>query len=551
MSETDRPVPPSTDVVVVGSGGAGLSAALAARAYGADVVLLEKGPTVGGTAALSAGVVWIPGNHHAAAAGAPDHRDDALRYLASLAHDRQDPALVEAFVDAAPAVLRWLEDNTALRFVALPYPDYHSENPGARPAGGRSLAEEMFPFVELGDWAGRVTLSPGQRARLRVGPTESVYGGGSGAVATALEREARDLRGWGQALVGGLLDALLRQGVEPVLRARVTELAVADGRVVGVRGTRDGEPFEVRARRGVVLATGGFDWDPDLVRTYLRGPLQNSVAVRENVGDGLRMAQQVGADLGTMQEAYWTPLIRRPGDERHGDGVFPRSATVVAERARPGSIMVNRAGRRFCNEATNYNAIAGAFHAIDTATQGFGNLPAFLVFDAGFRARGPVADCGPNDPVPGWMTRADTLEELAAAIGVDPAGLRATVTRFNEHARAGHDPDFRRGESAFDRANGDPRLPGPAASLAPLEEPPYYAVEIEIGAFGTRGGPRTDGVGRVLRAGTPVPGLYAAGNAAASVTGMAYPGGGSTLGPALTFGHLAGRHAATSRDGGA
>ncbi|MDB4872952.1 MAG: putative oxidoreductase [Gemmatimonadales bacterium] len=544
-----RTVPETADVVVIGSGAAGLSAALSARVHGAGVVLLEKAPTVGGTAALSAGAVWIPVNHLAAAAGIEDSREDAIRYIASLSNDRQDPETVAAFVDAAPEVLRWIEENTRLRFVMLTYPDYHSENPGALPKGGRSVAEKMFPFAELGPWAAKVTLSPGQIGRMRLGPTENMYGGGAAGPSDEVlaDREARDLRGWGQALVGGLLAGLLERGVEPVTSAHTTELVLEGDRVIGVRGTRGGEPFEIRANGGVVIATGGFDWAPDLVRAYLRGPLQNSVAVRENVGDGLRMAQQVGAELGTMQEAFWTPLIRRPGDVRHGDGVFPRSATVVAERARPGSIIVNRAGKRFCDEATNYNSIAGAFHAIDTATLAFSNLPAYLIFDEGFRSRGPVADNAPGDEVPDWMVTAPTLAELAAVLDVDAEGLAATVARFNENAEAGHDPDFHRGESAFERANGDLTRKGPAANLAPLVEPPFYAVEIEIGAFGTRGGPLTDGVGRVQRAGQPVPGLYAAGNAAASVMGMAYPGGGSTLGPALTFGHLAGRHAATGK----
>lgn len=544
----DDSIPASTDVVVLGSGAAGLSAALSARGRGARVTLLEKGQSVGGTAALSAGVVWAPGNHLAGAAGMVDTPEAAISYISSLSNGRQDPTLVEAFVRAAPEVLAWIERNTGLRFVLLPYPDYHSENPGAMAAGGRSVAGELFPFAELNGWAGRVTVSPGQAGRLRVGPNENVYGGGSAGPTAAViaDREARDLRGWGQALVGGLLAALLERGVEPVTSVRVSDLIVEGEQVVGVAGRHGAEPFELRAR-SVVIATGGFDWAPELVRAYLRGPLQNSVAVRENVGDGLRMAQQVGADLGTMQEAYWTPLIRRPGETWYGGGVFPRSATVVAERARPGSIMVNRAGQRFCNEATNYNAIAGGFHTIEPATLTYQNLPAYLVFDADFRARGPVADCQPGDDVPDWMAVTSTLEDLASAIGVERDGLLATVERFNAFAVQGYDSDFRRGESAFDRANGDRELFGAAANLAPLTTAPFYAVEIELGAFGTRGGPVTDEVGRVRRRGQPVSGLYAAGNAAASVMGMAYPGGGSTLGPALTFGHLAGRHAAAAR----
>jgi succinate dehydrogenase/fumarate reductase flavoprotein subunit len=298
----------------------------------------------------------------------------------------------------------------------------------------------------------------------------------------------------------------------------------------------------------VVIATGGFDWSPQLVQTFLRGPLQNSVAVRQNTGDGLRMAIAAGAELGTMQEAYWTPLIKRPGVETLGDGVFPRSATVVSERSRPGSIVVNAAGRRFCNEATNYNAIVGAFHVLDPGTLGYPNIPAYLVFDQAFRDRGPVADSAPGSPVPDWMWRADSLSLLGEAIGVDADGLIDTVARFNAAAALGHDPDFHRGETSFERANGDLTRVDATANLAPVLTPPYYAVEIEVGAFGTRGGPITDVDARVLRpGGDPVPGLYAAGNAAASVMGMAYPGGGSTLGPALTFGHLAGRHAAARR----
>jgi 3-oxosteroid 1-dehydrogenase len=533
------------DVVVLGSGAAGLSAALAASAHGARTVLLEKGPQVGGTAALSAGVVWIPRNHHASAAGIDDAPGEAERYIASLSNGRQRPELVAAFAAAAPVVLQWLEDNTALRFVLIPYPDYHSENPGALPKGGRSLTQELFAFDALGEWADRVIMSPGQRDRLRVSATDTIYGGSSSGPTQEVldDRERRDLRGWGQALVGGLLAGVLAHDVTIITSARAQRLIEGDT-VGGVVADHDGQELTVHAP-SVVIATGGFDWSPQLVQTYLRGPLQNSVAVRQNTGDGLRIAIDAGAELGTMQEAYWTPLIKRPGTEALGDGVFPRSATVVSERSRPGSIIVNVAGRRFCNEAINYNAIVGAFHALDPATLSYPNIPAFLVFDQAFRDRGPVADSAPGSLVPDWMWQADSLASLGAAIGVDADGLIDTVARFNAAAELGHDPEFHRGETSFERASGDLTRADASANLAPLSTAPYYAVEIEVGAFGTRGGPITDVDARVMRPdGEFIPGLYAAGNAAASVMGMAYPGGGSTLGPALTFGHLAGRHAA-------
>lgn len=545
----------TADVVVLGSGAAGLAAALTASVNGARTVLLEKGPLVGGTAALSAGVVWIPRNHLAAEAGIDDPPGAAERYIASLDNGQQDPELVAAFAEAAPAMLRWLEANSPLRFRLISYPDYHSENPGALTKGGRSLTEELFAYDELGEWADRVILSPGQRDRMRISPADSIYGGATSGPSQAVldEREQRDRRGWGQALVGGLLSAALANGVTIMTDARARRLIAEGDGVTGVVADHAGHELTVHAGGGVVISTGGFDWAPTLVTTYLRGPLQNSVAVKSNTGDGLRLAQSVGAELGTMQEAYWTPLIKRPGDAQLGDGVFPRSATVVAERSRPGSIIVNSAGRRFCNEATNYNSIVGAFHTLDPASLHYPNIPAFLIFDQAFRDRGPVADSLPAAAVPDWMWVADSLAELATAIGVDPAGLTATVERFNAQADAGYDPDYHRGETSFERASGDLTASDARANLGPLRQPPYYAVEIEVGAFGTRGGPLTDRSGRVLRPdGQVIAGLYAAGNAAASVMGMAYPGGGSTLGPALTFGHLAGADAAArSGHGGA
>lgn len=533
-----------TEVVVLGAGAAGLCAALAARDAGAEVTVLERSRFLGGTMAQSAGVVWVPVNHRAADAGYRDSRAEALRYLESLSNDRIDPELATVYVDRAPEMLRWLESTTGLRFSVLPYPDYHSEHPGALGDGGRSVEPGLFSFAGLGQWADKVVISPAQAARVFLRPSETQYGGGQPPPPEVIaERRGRDERAWGQALAGSLLAALLERGVEPITGVRATELESRDGRVVGVRA-ENGTLY--RARHGVVIATGGFDWNDTLKRAYLRGPLTASVAVPENEGDGLLMAQSVGAALGCMQEAWWVPIMKRAGVVEKNGRAFPRGVTVVLERSMPGSLIVNRAGRRFCNEASNYNAIMGGFHAIDPNTFSFANLPAYLIFDADFRRRVPIADLPPGDTtVPDWMWTAGSLPELAAGLGVDPDGLQATVAGFNKDAEAGRDTEFHRGETRFERSNGDRRRPGPLANLGPVDEPPFFAVELQPGAFGTRGGPLTDLHARVVSTrGRPIPGLYAAGNAMASVLGMAYPGGGGTLGSAFTFGYLAGRHAA-------
>lgn len=543
---SDTQIVNEADVVVLGAGAAGLCAALAAADAGASVALLECSDTIGGTMAQSAGVVWVPNSHVAATAGYRDSREQALTYLESLSNERIDPAMAQVYVDRAPEMLRWMEATTALRFSVLPYPDYHSEHPGALGEGGRSLEPGLFEFQRLGDWARRVVISPAQEQRVFLTPSETQFGGGTPPDASVIAgRRARDERAWGQALVGGLLEALLARGIEPRTGIRATRLLVDDGRVVGVRAEQDAGSVEVRARRGVVIATGGFDWNPLLTRAFLRGPLTASVAVRENRGDGLIMAQEAGAALGAMSEAYWVPMLRRSGEVEKSGRVFPRSVTVVFERSKPGSIIVNRAGRRFCNEASNYNAIMGGFHALEPNSFSFANLPAYLIFDHDFKQRVPIADLMPGDEVPEWMWSAPTPAELAGLLDVDAGELEVTVARFNKDVAGGCDTEFHRGETRYERSNGDPSRPGPLANLGPLDTPPYYAVRLDPGAFGTRGGPLTDGSGRVRSAaGPPIPGLYAAGNAMASVMGMAYPGGGATLGSAFTFGYLAGRHAA-------
>jgi 3-oxosteroid 1-dehydrogenase len=546
-SNTESPAT-EVDVIVLGSGAAGLIAALAASDAGATVAIFERADVLGGATAISGGVCWVPMNHHMDEAGVADSREDALRYLDSLSLGQMDPKLARAFVDGARGTVEWLEQATDLEFTAiLGYPDYHPEHPGGRPEGGRSLDPGLFSYRGLGPWASLVAASR-RSVRLRI--TDTTIGGGTGFLdeATLAYREEHDLRGCGAALIGPLLAALLAAGVEPVLNARATELVIEAGRVCGVRVNMEStaQPDElrvVRARRGVIIATGGFEWNPELVSAFLRGPMDSPASVPSNEGDGLVMAMRAGATLANMPQAWWAPTVRVPGDEAFGR---PRATLLNRERTLPGSIMVNRAGLRFANEAANYNALGGAFHHLDPADFSYSNLPCWLVFD-GRNARTFGSFGTPaGDPIAPWITRADTLADLAEDLGINAAGLTETVNRWNVFVDAGDDADFGRGRSAYDRWSGDGRFRGELAStLGRIDEAPFFAVEVHAGTLGTSGGPRTDADGRVLDAsGAAIPGLFAAGNAAAAPTALAYGGAGGTLGPILVFGRAAGLAAA-------
>jgi 3-oxosteroid 1-dehydrogenase len=533
---------PSTlahDVVVLGTGAAGLIAALAAAESGAEVGIYEKGDALGGTTAVSGGTVWMPCNPHMPAGA--DSREAALDYLESLSLGLIDRRTAEVIVDDGPQTIRWLESTTPLRFDALPgFPDYHPENPGGRT--GRSLDPALYPFVELGEWADRVVVGH-RNPHVRL--ADIPIGGGTGVLTDEVlqARRAADQRGCGGGLVGPLLRALLDRGVEPVLSARATDLVVEDGVVVGVRVERNGVEHVVRAGRGVVIATGGFEWDAELVKAFLRGPMTSPASAPTNTGDGLRMAMRVGADLATMSEAWWVPTLEAPGDVAFGR---PRSAMLLRERTLPRSIMVNRSGRRFTNEAANYNAFGGSLHVIDPNHLDYANLPCWLVFDQGFVDRYGFHATPAGGVVPDWVVRAPTLGALADMLGVPGDALAATVERWNSMAGRLRDEDFHRGDSAYDRWMGEvTEQRGHESTIGPLDEVPFYAVEVHSGCLGTKGGPRTDLDGRVLDTrGDAIPGLYAVGNAAAAATGRAYGGAGGTLGPIMVFGRRAGYAAA-------
>ena len=517
-------------VVVVGSGAAGLAAALAAAGSGADVVVVESSRFVGGTTALSGGLVWLPA--HGLDTGSSPHPDtpaEAMRYLCEVVDGDSDPELLEAFVTDAGRVATAIEARTALGWEVLErWPDYHGELPGAR--AGRSLWPRPVPVsAEVEAMVQPAPDQPSPSSPVEGGPSET------GAGRLVLAGHVR-----GRALVAALLAAALDARVEVRRDAPASRLCVDDGHVTGV--DVGGERLEGR----VVLATGGFQHDARLRSAFLPGCPVVPMGTTGCAGSGLRMAMQIGAALANMSEGWWMPAVHVPGERLDG---APHHRSLRSEAAQPGAILVDRTGRRFVDEAQNYGDVGRAMQRFGPGRLRYPAAPCWLVFDSAYRRRYAIGPLTPEDPDPRWLTRAegaDGVDGLASRTGLPAPALGETMDRFNAGAEAGEDRDFGRGSLPYDRWIGDDRAPHP--TLAPLADPPYYALEVGLGCMGTKGGPRTDAHGRVRSVtGGHVAGLYAAGNAAANPFGTATPAGGATLGPALVFGFRAGEAAARDR----
>lgn len=530
----------TTDVVVVGSGASGLTAALVAAAEGLRVTVLEKAPVIGGTSVVSGGSIWAPANRYFAAEGGKDSLADALVYLKEITLGRVDESLLTAFLDTVNPMLDLVAEHAGIEFEANhEHPDYQPDLPGAL-AGGRTIQQGLFDTTLLGD------LKPALRAAHSGVPVKrlEVDEWGQDTIdrwdwALIADRVAKGLVGMGAALVGSLLHGCLKLGVDVRTSSPATRLVQdATGRITGVDATIDGDTVTIEATRGVVLASGGFEWNRDLVHQFLGKPMHHPASPPSNTGDGLLMAMAAGAALGNMSEAWWTPTVHAKGDTYDGEPLYRPTSSL---RALPGGIMVNRDGQRFVDEAMNYNDLGKALGMFDPGYYRYANQPCWLIFDQRFRDSYSVATVTPDAPTPAWMPTADTLADLAAQVGIDPDGLAAQVATYNEHAARGTDPVFRRGESAYDSYRGDARVT-PHRNVRPLGDGPYYAVEIHLGALGTKGGPVTDATGNVQRAlGGAIAGLYACGNAAASAFGPGYPGAGATLAAGMTFGYLSAR----------
>jgi succinate dehydrogenase/fumarate reductase flavoprotein subunit len=522
------------DVIVLGSGGAALCAALRTAQAGLRVRVLERTEFLGGTTAVSAGMLWIPNNHHMKETEVTDSREEAIEYLSRTSGPQTTRALIEAFVDNGPDMVRWLEDSTPVRLYPIDRPDYHSEFPGAK-EGSRALDNQPVDADQLGEAADLIRPSHWY-------PEPYTYEERRRGLATkALIEDRLEKNVWcfGRALVGGLVKACFDAGVEFNLRRRATRLVEQDGRVVAVIAEApDGSTVTYRASRAVVVGTGGFEWNEELKTHFLHGPDLGPMSPPYNEGDGLLMGMDIGAAVRNMTSAAYHIAFQIPGESVDGR---PRTRFISGERALPGSIIVNPAGHRIVDEAGSYSDMAAAFQAFDPDTFVCPNLTSFMVFDERFRRSYSFATLAPSQPeTPDWVHVGDTLEELAARAGIDAPGLIAQVERFNRFAADGIDEDFHRGESRHDRHYGDAKH-DPNPCLGELKQAPFYAIPVIVGTLGTRGGLQTDTRGRVLdNYGTPIGALYACSNAMAAATGSGYPGAGGTLGPNLTSGYIAG-----------
>ncbi|QOD03596.1 FAD-dependent oxidoreductase [Pseudarthrobacter sp. BIM B-2242] len=526
----------SYDVVVAGSGASGLVAAVRAADAGLSVLVVEKAAQLGGTTAAGGGVMWAPNNHLARGAGFADSHADAVAYLTAAAGHVLAPEEIHWYISTARRAVEYLTNNTQVSLTAIARPDYHMEWAGAA-SGGRGLDNDAF---DPAGYPGMAELiRPSSYFPLLTMTERDELNGRGADPALLARRAATGVRTMGGALVGRLLASALDRGVHIAVEAPLQDLVpVGDGSTDGWKVTIGaGQGSKQIATAAVVLASGGFEWNPRLRKAFLPFPV-TPIGAPSNEGDGLELGLKSGAGVADMTAVWGVPVISTPAHQY--DGVQSGRMGNV-EMTLPGSITVNAAGKRFVNEALNYHDAARLFASIDPHTRGQQNNPAWLIFDSTYMSKYPVAGSTPGTPAD-WMTQAETLEELAGKIGIEPAGLDQTVTRFNADAAHGVDTEFHRGSTPQDRFLGDAGV-APNPCLAPLVTGPFYAVPISAGTLGTSGGLDTDFNGQVLdRHRQRIPGLYAAGNVSAGVFRNTYPGGGATLGSAITRAFAVGEH---------
>ncbi|MDC1009237.1 FAD-binding protein [Gammaproteobacteria bacterium] len=553
------------DVVVVGSGNGALTAALCSHDGGAKTLVIEKSSQFGGTSATSGGGVWIPNNRYAKAENVDDSDQDARNYINSVSPEGMiKDELIETYISEGPRMIDYLHENSQVKYRNLAhYPDYFPDNTGGK-EGNRSMEPEPIFGTELGDDLGKLREQHPQTA-FTMGPINMNFTQVEGQLLLGalpgwktqfaklftkyiLDFAMRLKWGWkdrrltmGNAGIARLILSLKDRKVDLWTLTAMTDLVDENGKVIGIKATKDGSSINIKANKGVILAAGGFERDQDLRDKYLPKPsnAEWSAANIHNTGDALKAALKLGADTHQMDTGWWSTTMKVPGQEK--------GWLSMVDKSMPGNYTVNKNGERFSNESQNYVSFVNDMFA--KFDEGNPCAPCYMIFDSNFRKNRP---CGPllqgsMQPdsavpkewwTPSFLSKGETLEELAEIVGIDPDGLRATQAKVNGYAVTGKDLELHRGDSAYDRYYGDPSVT-PNPCLAPLKEGPFYCMVLYPGEMGTAGGLVIDTHARVLKQdGQPIAGLYACGNVTTALL-PTYPGPGSTLGPAMTFGYLA------------
>ncbi len=558
------------DVVVVGTGLGAMTSAVCLKEMGVDSIeVLEKSDKFGGASGVSGGGIWIPNNHYAKACGAKDSTDDSKAYLASThTWDQVPESLIDTYIENAPKMLKFVTDKAKeVGYISLEhYPDYYMQNPGAR-AGHRSLEPQPINWDDLGDDMGRLQETHHMMYLFdRIGFTQveghdlvtRVPGWWKIMVKLVFKyigetfwrmkhntKRARRLA-CGGAGTARMFLAMKNRGVNVSYETPFTDFITDEaGKVIGVKATQNGKEIAIKANKGVVVGAGGYEYNQALRDQYLPKPTStewSGSGVRTNTGDTLIASLKLGAQTRLMDGAWWCTTIKAP------DEAAPRLA--IMEKSLPGSMVVNMKGKRIANESQNYMAYAVDFFKSHSEDEP--NYPSYMIFDKRFRDSymvGPLLDVQsrPDKAIPkeyfedGFMAIEDSIEALANKLGIDATGLRDEVEKFNQFAKAGKDADFQRGDTEYDRYYGDETV-DPNPCLHTIDQGPFYAIRIDPGEFGTHGGMDTNEHGQVLKEdGGVIEGLYAIGNCAAAIL-PSYPGPGSTLGPAMTFGYQAAKH---------
>jgi 3-oxosteroid 1-dehydrogenase len=551
----------STDLLIVGSGGGGMTASLIAKDKGLDTLVIEKGDNYGGSTAMSGGAIWAPCNHLMKQAGIDDTPEEAFEYLKTITKGRVPDERLRAYVNASPEMVRYLEDNSHVRFQAVPgYSDYYPEVKGSRKEGGRTIEpppfyarrlgklwhemrempyqSRVFGMIALTAYEFRLVFDTSIKGRFHA--TRFILSYFLNPLRCLAKKEDSRLT-LGSSLAARLRMSLSDRDIPLWLNTAGKKLILENGRVIGIEAIKDGKTISIQAKKGVIFAAGGFERNRAMREKYQRHPISDQWTVGnvENTGDAIQMGLAAGAALDFMEEAWWMSTTPVP------DSDLPYM--VLVERSLAGSIMVNAKGRRFTNEAAPYIDVVNAQY--DNHSDDSSAIPAFIIADQRYHKKYPLGPIMPSTSPKkyienGFVKTASTIKELAEKCGIDPEGLADEVEKYNKLAEKGEDPEFRKGVNAIDRYYSDPSVK-PNSCVAPLSKPPFYAIETWPGDLGTKGGLLTDGSARVLREdGSVIEGLYATGNCAASVMGATYPGAGGTIGPSMTFGYIAVLHAA-------